>query len=189
MKYIFLIGCLSIFACQSAPEWQGQPIDKWPPNEGQYSLLVAQKGKIVFEKYYNQADKNTLCNVQSLTKSMMSLLVGIAIDQGKILNEDQPINKYFSTIFTNLKDERKQQITIKDLLNQTAGLEWKGYTEHGIWLESPTPNEYVLSKQLLTRPGKAYFYNSGATHLLAPILVQATGQSVLTFAEENLSLL
>lgn len=186
IKYTFLLLCVGVFACQNAPEWQAQPIDEWPPNEGQYGLLIAQKGKTVFEKYYHQTDKNTLCNVQSLTKNIMSLLVGIAIDQGKILNENQPINKYFPEIFATLKDERKQQITIKDLLNQTAGLEWKGHTEHGVWLESPTPNQYVLSKQLLTRPGKAYFYNSGATHLLAPILVQTTEQSLLAFAQENL---
>jgi len=186
VKFITPILILSLFACQNAPSWQVQPIAEWPPNDGQYALLVNQKGTTVFEKYYNEADKTKLCNVQSLTKSIMSLLVGIAIDQGKITKEDKPIHTYFPTIFADLKDERKQQISIKDLLNQTAGLEWKGHTEHSTWLESKTPNQFVLSKQLLTRPGKAYFYNSGATHLLAPILVKATEQSVLEFAQENL---
>jgi len=186
MKYIFPILLLMLLACQNIPDWQTKPIAEWPPNEGQYSLLVAKKGVTVFEKYYHQADKNKLCNVQSLTKNIMSLLVGIAIDQERINNENAPIHTYFPTIFANVKDERKKQISIKDLLNQTAGLEWKGHTEHSTWLENPTPNQYVLSKQLLTRPGKAYFYNSGATHLLSPILAKATGQSVLAFAQENL---
>lgn len=186
IKYVLPILLWSITACQNTPDWQTKPVAEWPPNEGQYALLVAQNGKTVFEKYYHEADKNKLCNVQSLTKSMMSLLVGIAIEQGKISNENEPIHPYFPTIFANLKDKRKEQISIKDLLNQTAGLEWKGYKEHGAWLESPTPNQLVLSKQLLTRPGKAYFYNSGATHLLSTILVKATGQSVLAFAQENL---
>ena len=184
MVLFLFLSC--IFSCQNTPSWQSQPIEEWPPNEGQYALLVNQKGTTVFEKYYNEANKTKLCNVQSLTKSIMSILVGIAIDQGKILSEDQYIQTYFPSIYADLKDERKQQISIKDLLNQTAGLEWAGYTEHGTWLESETPNRFVLSKQLLTRPGKAYFYNSGATHLLSPILVKATGQTVLAFAEENL---
>ena len=186
VRFIIPILLLGLFACQSAPSWQNLPIAEWPANEGQYALLIKKKGTTVFEKYYNEADKTKLCNVQSLTKSIMSLLVGIAIDQGKIPNEDQYIQGYFPNIFAALKDERKQQIAIKDLLNQTAGLEWKGYKEHGTWLESETPNRFVLTKQLLTRPGKAYFYNSGATHLLSPILAKATGKSVLEFAQENL---
>ena len=186
IRIAFSIFLLSFFACQSAPSWQNLPIEEWPPNEGQYSLLISKNGQTVFEKYYNESSKAQLCNVQSLTKSIMSLLVGIAIDQGKIKNEEVSISTYFPTIFSKLKDKRKEQITIKDLLNQTSGLKWEGYKEHESWLKSPQPNHYVLTKPLATRPGKMYFYNSGATHLLSQILVKATGQSVLEFAKENL---
>jgi len=186
IKVAFSIFLLSFFACQSAPSWQNLPINEWPPNDGQYALLIAKDGQTVFEKYYNQSSKDQLCNVQSLTKSIMSLLVGVAIDQGKIKSEEESIRTYFPTIFANLKDQRKEQITIKDLLNQTSGLKWEGYKEHESWLKSRQPNHYVLTKPLATRPGKMYFYNSGATHLLSQILVKATGQSVLAFAETHL---
>ena len=185
-KSFYLLVFLCIFGCQSAPEWQSLPLAEWPPNNGQYALLVSKNGKIAFEKYYHQADKNKLCNVQSLTKSIMAVLVGIAIDQGKIASVKEPIAQYFPEIFAALKDANKQQITIAHLLNQTSGLAWKGYLEHEDWLKNEQPNLYVLSKELESTPGETYNYNSGATHLLSRIIVKATGESVAEFAKENL---
>lgn len=151
-----------------------------------FSTLVSKKGEIIFEKYYNGKNKDSLCNVQSLTKGLMSVLIGIAIDKNYIESVDESIEKYFPNEFKKLTDERKKRITIRHLLNQTSGLSWKGHLEHKKWLNSNQPIYFVLKKDLENIPGTRYNYNSGATHLLSVIITKATGKSTLEFANEFL---
>lgn len=151
-----------------------------------FSTLISKNGKIVFQEYYNGKTKDSLCDVQSLTKGLMSILIGIAIDKNYIKNVHEPIKKYFPNEFQNLTDKKKNTITIKHLLNQTSGLSWNGYLEHGEWLNSEDPISFVLKKELENTPGKKYNYNSGATHLLSVIISRASGKSTLEFANEFL---
>ena len=157
-----------------------------PKEDYIFSTLISKNGTIVFQEYYNGKTKDSLCDVQSLTKGIMSILVGIAIDKKFIKNENETIEKYFQKEFKNLKDEKKKNITIKQILNQTSGLSWKGYLEHEKWLNSENPSLYVLKKDLENEPGKKYNYNSGATHLLSVIISKATGKTTLEFANEFL---
>ena len=150
------------------------------------SVLVSKDGEVVQETYFNGSSAEEIANVQSLTKSIMSILVGIAIDKKMIKNEDETIEQYFQEEWPNVEGENKKTITIKHLLNQTSGLEWEGYLEHEDWLAVKNPTRYVLGKKMVYDPGVHYNYNSGATHLLSVILTKATGQSTLDFAKENL---
>ncbi|THV61032.1 class C beta-lactamase-related serine hydrolase [Flagellimonas alvinocaridis] len=155
-------------------------------NNYSYAILVSKNGELVFEEYYNQKTKDSLCNVQSLTKGIMSVLIGIAVDKGYIKSVDEPIVNYFPTEFETLSDSNKRSITIKHVLNQTSGLAWKGYLEHGAWLQSEDPIGFVLKKPLLNAPGTTYNYNSGATHLLSAIISRTTGISTAAFANKVL---
>ncbi|WP_035084476.1 serine hydrolase [Aquimarina latercula] len=119
-----------------------------------FSTLVSKNGKIVFEEYYNGKTKDSLCDVQSLTKGIMSILIGIAIDKEYIKNINEPIEKYFPEEFKNLTDNKKNTITIEHLLNQTSGLSWKGYLEHQEWLTNENPISFVLKKNLENNPGE-----------------------------------
>lgn len=157
-----------------------------PKEDYIFSTLISKNGTIVFQEYYNGKTKDSLCDVQSLTKGIMSILVGIAIDKKFIKNENETIEKYFQKEFKNLKDEKKKNITIKQILNQTSGLSWKGYLEHEKWINSENPSLYVLKKNLENEPGEKYNYNSGATHLLSVIISKATGKTSLEFANEFL---
>ena len=157
-----------------------------PKEDYIFSTLISKKGKIVFEEYYNGKTKDSLCDVQSLTKGLMSILIGIAIDKEYIKNVNEPIEKYFPNEFKNLTDKKKNTITIKHLLNQTSGLSWKGYLEHQKWLNNEDPISFILKKDLESNPGEKYNYNSGATHLLSVILSRASGKSTLKFANEFL---
>ena len=107
-----------------------------PTKDYLFSTLVSKDGKIVFEEYYNGKTKDSLCDVQSLTKGILSLLVGIAIDKRYIKNVDEPIAKFFPNAFENFTDKKKNNITIRHILNQTSGLSWKGHLEHEEWLNS-----------------------------------------------------
>ena len=150
-----------------------------------YSLVVSKNGKLVKEEYYNGKKKTDKLNVQSITKSIISLLTGIAIDKGFIESEETLVSQYFpeSPFFS---DENKNHITVKHLLNHTAGFDWKGYKEHKGFLNSDQSYEFVLEKNLVANPGASYNYNSGGTHLLSVILTKATGMSTLEFANKYL---
>jgi CubicO group peptidase (beta-lactamase class C family) len=151
-----------------------------------YSTLVSKKGKIVFEEYYNGKTNDSLSDVQSLTKGLMSILIGIAIDNEHIKSVDEPIENYFPNEFQKLTNKKKNTITIKHLLNQTSGLSWNGYLEHEKWINSEDPISFILKKDLENNPGEKYNYNSGATHLLSVIISKASGKSTLEYANDFL---
>ena len=185
---LFFITLLAIAACKDTSKdrsnEQTVSFDKELPVENYiYSTIISKKGEIVFEQYYNGKIKDSLCDVQSLTKGLVSILIGIAIDKEYIKNENVPIKVYFRDEYAGLTDKNKENISIKHLLNQTSGLSWKGYLEHENWLNSEDPISYVLQKELENNPGEKYNYNSGATHLLSVILSRTTGKTTLEFAD------
>ena len=186
--YIFLLG---LFACNGQTK---QEVDSISSDEMKeevesasiYSLLISKEGNLIREDYFNGKTRDSLCDVQSLTKGLMSILVGVAIDQGFIESVDTPIEQFLFEEFEGLGDSKKKAITIRHLLNQTSGLAWKGHLEHEDWLQSPDPIGFVLEKDLVQNPGSFYNYNSGATHLLSVILSRASNRSTLEFAEQYL---
>lgn len=150
-----------------------------------YALIVSKDGKVVKENYFNGKTENNLMNVQSVTKSIVSILIGIAIDEGYIESEDVPVYTFFpedSILF----DGNKNKITIKHLLNHTSGLSWDGYNEHESFIKSKNPISYVLTKKLVDIPGHIYNYNSGGAHILSAIIEKATGMTTLQFATVKL---
>jgi len=182
-----LFGAISCKEIKKDKPKEIESSEKTSPKEDYiFSTLIAKNGTTVLEEYYNGKTKDSLCDIQSLTKGLMSMLIGIAIDKKYIENVDEPIAKYFPEEFKNLTDNRKKTITIKHILNQTSGLSWKGYLEHEDWLHSEDPISFVLKKDLENEPGKSYNYNSGATHLLSVIISRATGNTTLEFANEIL---
>ena len=174
-QYFLLFLILIVQACQTTNS-----------EESRYVLLASKKGQVIEQSYTNGATEESFHNIQSLTKSLMSVLIGIAIDKGFIESESATIDQYFPKEYSTLEDARKKKIRITDLLNQTSGLSWKGYLEHEDWQKSPDQIGYVLQKKMEADPGTVYNYNSGATHLLSVILTKATGKSTLDFAKEYL---
>ncbi|MFK8046172.1 MAG: serine hydrolase domain-containing protein [Crocinitomicaceae bacterium] len=171
---ILIVACIMLVGCSNEAS-----------ENSIYSIVVSKNGQIVKEEYYNGSAKNELFNTQSVSKSIISLLVGIAIDQSFIKSEESLIFEYFpeSTYFSN---EQKKEITIKHLLNHTSGLDWKGFLEHETFLASKNQAEYVLGRDIISKPGLEYNYHSGGTHLLSFILTKATGMTTLEFAKQYL---
>jgi CubicO group peptidase (beta-lactamase class C family) len=85
---------------------------------------MIENNELVIEQYYNGWDRDRLHFLASTTKSFNSILIGIAIDQGKINNVNQKMLSFFPEYKTLEKDSRKQQITIRDLLTMTSGFKW-----------------------------------------------------------------
>jgi CubicO group peptidase (beta-lactamase class C family) len=152
-----------------------------------HSLLVSHRGQLVLERYFNGRQPNDLDNVKSVSKSILSALIGLAIEQGSITALETTIGQYFPTnpaIELNLE---KATITIEQLLTMTAGLRTTSNGNYGRWVSSDHWVSAVLQQPLESAPGRVMQYSTGNTHLLSAILTKATGRSTLAFARETLA--
>ena len=152
-----------------------------------HSLLISYRGELVFEEYYNGADSRRPANMKSASKSVISALIGIAIDEGHIKSVEDPITKYFPEYIFNQTDPDKQLITIENLLTMQSGLETTSNRNYGKWVLSENWVEFVLNKQLVAKPGTRMLYSTGSTHLLSAILTRASGINTKEFAQKHLA--
>jgi CubicO group peptidase (beta-lactamase class C family) len=166
-----------------------------------HSVLVAKDGKLVYENYFPGTDeirgtplgrinhgKDSLHDLRSISKSVTSACVGIAIAQGKIKSEDQSVWDFFPE-YVSLKNKQNEGLSIKHLLTMSSGLDWNEnipYTNPAnseIQMDnSEDPIKYVLSRKIVSAPGSKWNYNGGATEVLATIITKATGMNVEEFA-------
>jgi CubicO group peptidase (beta-lactamase class C family) len=146
-----------------------------------HSLIVAQRGSVIFERYFNGRRAASPANVKSASKSVISALVGIAADR-KLLSLNQPIGSYFPEL-----PSEKRTISIEDLLTMRSGLESTSNRNYGMWVQSSNWVRHALAKPLVERPGTQMIYSTGNTHLLSAILTKATKKSTWQFAQEALA--
>ena len=181
---LFVVGCQQPTSVPVAEALVG-PSQTQAPVEGLRSLVVWQ-GDAIAEAYYFDGNTETSLNhVRSVTKSVMTTLVGIALEEGFLTSLDHSLGLYLSEV-ADLGD--KGGITVQHLLTMTGGFEWQEVDgpEYTQWILSDNQIQYVLDKPLVATPGTLYNYNSGATHLLSAVLTQATGMSTLAFADRYL---
>jgi CubicO group peptidase (beta-lactamase class C family) len=152
-----------------------------------HSLLVSRGGVLVLEQYFNGARAARPANVKSVSKSVISALVGIAIERGLIKSVREPIAPYFPGMLDSAADAPKRRITIEDLLTMRSGLESTSGRNYGAWVRSANWVRFVLSRPLEAPPGEAIEYSTGNTHLLSAILTRATRMSTWEFAQEALA--
>ncbi len=151
------------------------------------SLLVSWRGSLVLERYYGGATAARPANVKSAAKSVMSALVGIAIDRGLLPGVRQPIGGYFPDLLARDADRAKRAITIEDLLTMRSGLEPTSNRNYGAWVQSGNWVRYVLTRKLLAPPGTEMDYSTGNTHLLSAIVTRVAQTSTWQFADRQLA--
>jgi CubicO group peptidase (beta-lactamase class C family) len=149
-----------------------------------HSVVASQRGSILIEHYATPRARG-LSNIKSASKSIMSALVGIAIQRGHIMSVNQPIADYFPELRKDA-DPRKQKITIEDLLTMRSGLESTSFDNYGEWVRSKNWVRYVLERPMIGEPGGELEYSTGSTHLLSAILTKATRRNTWQFAQEAL---
>jgi len=154
---------------------------------GLYAVLVVKRGLLVGEAYYSNKKASDLLHLRSVTKTLVSTLIGIAIAERKIQSIDQPISDFLRADYGNLLSN-KADLTIRHLLTMSSGISWDESTLSGYadWESSADPTRYVLERNLLTTPGQQFNYNSGTSHLLSVILTKATGMSTESYAQTKL---
>ena len=148
-----------------------------------HSLLVSRRGELVLERYFNGRRATTPANIKSASKSVISALVGLAIDRGDIKSVKQPVADFFPDLFPD-KDDPKRAITIEDLLTMRSGLESTSNRNYGAWVQSRNWVRHALARPLLAEPGTFMQYSTGNSHVLSAILTKATGKSTWQFAQE-----
>jgi CubicO group peptidase (beta-lactamase class C family) len=138
-------------------------------------------------------DRDTLHCLASASKSITSILFGIAMDQGYVTDLDEKMFANFLE-YAELSDAVKGEITLRQMLNMTTGLAWDETSypfndrrnDLNVMFFSPDPVRFMLEKPLVAKPGKAFIYNSGVTNLLGELLNRKTGTPLVEFARENL---
>ncbi|HEY5176517.1 MAG TPA: serine hydrolase [Terriglobales bacterium] len=159
------------------------------------SLLVVRGGKLVFEEYYRGWGIFQIHTIQSLSKSVTSLLVGIAIGEGLIKSVDQRVSDFFPeyrAIFD--QDPRKQRLTLRNVLTMTFGNDWKEraipYSNPAniVWRMAAADDwmGFILGQPMVEEPGARFNYSTGSALLLSGILQHATGMHVSVYAEQRL---
>jgi len=163
-----------------------------------HSMLILKDGKLVFEEYFESHkyqwgapnycgdlvtwDRSMLHVLQSVTKSITSTCIGIAIDNGFIKSVDQSIFDYLPE-YQHLNTDGKEKITIEHLLTMTSGLEWDEWGASntnvendaiGLWFYDKGPINYVLERSLVYEPGTRFTYNGGGMDVLGEIIKNAT---------------
>jgi CubicO group peptidase (beta-lactamase class C family) len=179
-------------------------IAQWP-QANIHAVVVARNGKLVMERYFSGADERwgdelgtvkfgpeVKHDLRSISKSATSLLVGIALSEGKFPSLDSSVFDTFPE-YADLRTPDKARITFRDLLTMSSGLAWD---ENQPWndprnneagmINAADPFRYILSQPVAYPPGTVYAYSGGGTSLIGETLVRSTGQKLRDYARDKL---
>ncbi|KGM35770.1 serine hydrolase domain-containing protein [Inquilinus limosus] len=170
-----------------------------------HAVLVVRHGTLVYERYFAGEDERwgqplgrvahdaaTKHDLRSITKSVTSLLVGIAVDHGWIKDIDAPVLSLLPQ-YADLRSPETDRITLRHLLTMSSGLAWSEDLPYSdprnserLMSDAPDPYRYVLEQPFATAPGERWTYSGGATALLSAVLKQVSGRPLDVLAREVL---
>ena len=159
-----------------------------------HSILLVKNGKLIFEEYFYGYNRDTKHIMYSASKSITSILVGIAMDQKLIHNVDQKAYAFLPEYKGTKWVDQKYDITLKHVLTMSAGIDWEDwkYPHHdgrnstGAMFRSGDWIKFVLDRDMIERPGDRFNYSDGLTMLLGVIIKNSTGKYADQFAEKHL---
>jgi CubicO group peptidase (beta-lactamase class C family) len=173
-----------------------------------HGLVVLRNGRLVLERYFEGEDRargigdigrvkfapDTLHDFRSCSKSIVGLLYGIALHQGKVPAPDAPLLSAFPEYADLANNDGRGQLTIHHVLSMTMGTDWDEstllYTDPNnsetAMDEAPDRYRYILERPVVDTPGTRWTYCGGATALLARLIAKGSGKSLHDFARENL---
>ncbi len=179
-------------------------LQRWPQPDI-HAVVVVRHGKLVMERYFSGMDQtwglpagevtytaDMKYDLRSISKSVTSLLVGIALAEGKFPALDSPVIDQFPE-YAELRNPTLARVTFRHLLTMSSGFVWDesmpysdpANSERRL-IASPDPVRYVLEQPFKTTPGEAYNYNGGNTTLLGAVIAKATGKRLDDYAREKL---
>jgi CubicO group peptidase (beta-lactamase class C family) len=158
---------------------------------GVNGVLIVKKGHLIFEKYYNNYNENSYNYIASITKSIISALIGIAIDKGFIKSVDQRVLDFFPEFDIKNPKEPLEDLTLKNLLTMKTGFLWNERRRG----PSPMLNrlkrqkdwiKFILSLPIIKKKINTFQYNSAVSHLLSAIISTSTNLDSQSFANKFL---
>ena len=175
------------------------------PELGVHAILIERGGQLIYEEYFDGFDERwgqplgrvsmtagTRHDLRSVTKSVVSALVGIAHGEGAIQSLDQPLVRWFPE-YPELDTPERRRVTLAHVLSMTSGFEWNESVPYNDprndeirMTRDPQPLRYALSRPFAVDPGADYNYNGGLTHVMAAVLVRATKTSLQEYARTKL---
>jgi CubicO group peptidase (beta-lactamase class C family) len=179
-------------------------IQAWP-ELGVHAILIERGGRLIYEEYFEGFDerwgeplgrismsRESLHDLRSVTKSVVSALVGIAVHTGAIRSLDQPVIQWFSE-YPDLNTAERRRVTLEHVLAMTSGLAWNEdvpYTDPQNdeirMTQDSQPLRYALSRPFAVEPGTDFTYNGGLTQVMAAVLTRATTTSLPDYARTML---
>ena len=159
-----------------------------------HGIVVIKNGKLVLEEYFNGYDRETKHRIFSASKSVTSILIGMAIDRGMIKGVDTKIYEFFPEYEGTKWIDQQYAINLKQVLTMTAGLDWNDWKYPGYDSRDTTRQmtrsddwlKFVLIRETIEPPGRKFAYNNGLTMLLGGIIQNTSGQNAIKFADKNL---
>ncbi len=152
-----------------------------------YSLLVVKNGYLIAEGYFHEGAVDRKARLQSATKSVTSALVGIALEQGFLSSVDQKMMEFFPELAAQITDPRKNEITIRQMLQMRAGYPWEESTpELFEMLYSGFRPSLLVDVPLSYDPGTDFEYSSLTSHLLGVIVARVCSTDLKSYAQANL---
>ena len=152
-----------------------------------YSLLVFKNDYLIAEDYFNIGSPELQVNVQSVTKSINSALVGLALEQGCLHSLDQKMMEFFPEFSARITDPRKNEITIQQMLQMRAGYPWEEASAEGtelLYTGFHTSN--LVDVPLAYDPGSDSAYSNLTAYFLGIIVARACNTDLKSFAQEHL---
>jgi len=152
--------------------------------EALHTLLVLHEGEPVYENTVRGPGPSAPANLKSLSKTIVSLLAGIAIDNGVVESVDQPLVDLLGPRVPEDATEGVSGITLGHALSLRAGLQSTSGRNYGRWVQSGNWVEHALTRPMVDEPGGRMIYSTGSTHLAAAALVEASGETLLDLARD-----
>lgn len=165
------------------------------------SFIISKNNKIIYEQYFHHANKETLFNVKSVTKSVVSILTGIAKDQNKLPDLNMPILKilpeydHSRSNFKNISniegkitnDSIRRTVTLRHLMTMTGGFDYLENSQLSRAMSfSSDPVKFMLDLPFEEYPGDKFNYSSGETYILGVALSKLVKNNLKDYANENL---
>ena len=181
-----------------------QSIRRWP-ELGVHAILIERNGQLIYEEYFDGFDERwgqslgrvtmtaeSKHDLRSITKSVVSALIGIAHGEGKIQSLDEPIIKWFPE-YPELDTAERRRVTLAHALSMTSGFTWNEEVPYNDprndeirMTRDSQPLRYALARPFAVDPGSDFNYNGGLTQVLAAVLVRATKMSLQEYARTKL---
>lgn len=157
-----------------------------------HGLLIIRNGHIVAEKYTSPYNEKYPHNTYSVTKSLTSAIVGIAIDEGIINLNDRVLDYFPDMTFENMSEE-KENMTIEQLLLMKTGIQWPEWDSEEsaiqlfrVWENSKSPLQYYLDQPIIKEQVGEWNYDTGAPYVLGAIIERASGMTLNEYGKEKI---